>query len=218
MATDIKLDQGDGNWLIAESRYFKSTAIDLMLDSPERRSKAGTSPLRRALVHDFSDGLTINWGSDYPGGVTLNGGVTMTSGATVTGTLTVKQDLTVNGKLRVDGKDVGHALADLPSLNYGLAAVIARLSQLENNMDYVMERLGAVVIPKWATKEEVEKGDDMGMSVRSAAELGLVVNFTIDQNNPNFSHEQVISITPPAGTPVLRGSTVTVEINLVGSV
>ncbi|MEZ5259680.1 MAG: hypothetical protein R2705_23200 [Ilumatobacteraceae bacterium] len=28
---------------------------------------------RRALVHDHNDGLTLNWASDYPGGVTING-------------------------------------------------------------------------------------------------------------------------------------------------
>jgi hypothetical protein len=38
-------------------------------DSQDRR-KADT-PFRRALVHDFDDGLTINWDDDYPGGVTV---------------------------------------------------------------------------------------------------------------------------------------------------
>ncbi len=45
-------------------------AWDLCIDSPDRR-KNETSH-RRALVHDFNDGLTVNWGNDYPGGVSLN--------------------------------------------------------------------------------------------------------------------------------------------------
>lgn len=45
---------------------------DLLLDSPERRTPHG-SAFRRALVHDLNDSLTINFGSDYPGGVTING-------------------------------------------------------------------------------------------------------------------------------------------------
>jgi len=42
-----------------------------MLDSPERRK--GNKPFRRALVHDQSDGLTINFGGDYEGGVRIVG-------------------------------------------------------------------------------------------------------------------------------------------------
>jgi hypothetical protein len=57
---------------------------DLILDSPARR-KAGTQGggLRRALVQDQSDGLTINFNHDYPGGVTLNGPVTITGDLTL---------------------------------------------------------------------------------------------------------------------------------------
>lgn len=46
-------------------------AWDLCLDSPDRRKNE--SEYRRALVHDFSDGLTVNWDRDYPGGVTVEG-------------------------------------------------------------------------------------------------------------------------------------------------
>lgn len=50
-------------------------ATDLLLDHPGRRQKA--EEMRRALVHDFQDGLTINWDRDYPGGVTIQGEVKM---------------------------------------------------------------------------------------------------------------------------------------------
>ena len=77
MATDIKLDQQGGNWLIIEGHVLKITASDLMIDSPGRRH-GGPSPFRRALVHDFQDGLTINFNSDYPGGVTVTGNLVVT--------------------------------------------------------------------------------------------------------------------------------------------
>jgi hypothetical protein len=50
----------------------KVTAADFMLDSPERR-KGSNPPHRRALVHNESDGLTVNFNEDYPGGIILNG-------------------------------------------------------------------------------------------------------------------------------------------------
>jgi len=49
---------------------------DLLLDSAPRRRVNGP-PHRRALVHDQSDGLTVNFGSAYRGAVTVNGMVTL---------------------------------------------------------------------------------------------------------------------------------------------
>ena len=53
---------------------LKTTAADLILDSPARH-RPNTRRLRRALVHDQADGLTINFNRDYPGGVTINDAV-----------------------------------------------------------------------------------------------------------------------------------------------
>lgn len=71
MSTDVKLDQGDGRFLNLEAQFVKAVASDFMLDIPNRRKTA--TPSRRALVHDFNDGLTLNWDGDYPGGITLIG-------------------------------------------------------------------------------------------------------------------------------------------------
>jgi beta-lactam-binding protein with PASTA domain len=79
-----------------------------------------------------------------------------------------------------------------------------------------VELVGAAVIPPWRTRTEVNEGDDMGILYQSADQLGLVIEYEIDQLNPNFGHEEVISITPPPGTVVMRGSTVVVRINLEG--
>ena len=65
--TDIRFD---GDWIHLEGTITKAATTDLMLDSAGRRRS--TTPHRRALVHDFDDGLTVNWANDYPGGVSVN--------------------------------------------------------------------------------------------------------------------------------------------------
>ena len=52
---------------------------DLTLDSPARRKPNGPR-LRRALVHDQNDGLTINFNKDYPGGVSVVGALVVRGG------------------------------------------------------------------------------------------------------------------------------------------
>ncbi|RZN82247.1 MAG: hypothetical protein EVB11_09105 [Winogradskyella sp.] len=52
---------------------FKMEGADVKLDHKARRKNK--TPNRRAMVHDFNDGLTLNWTKDYPGGVTINGTV-----------------------------------------------------------------------------------------------------------------------------------------------
>lgn len=68
--TDIVLDGGPGSdRILLQAAAVQSEASDLLLDSPGRRSKPGG--YRRALVHDTSDGLTVNFNGDYPAGVTV---------------------------------------------------------------------------------------------------------------------------------------------------
>ena len=72
-----------GDWVDVESRVVQVKGTDVMVDSAGRRTNS--TPFRRAIVHDFTDGLTLNWNRDYPGGVTINGAVTRPDGATVAG-------------------------------------------------------------------------------------------------------------------------------------
>jgi hypothetical protein len=201
MATDIKLDQQGGNWVVVDCQALKTTATDLLIDAPARRGNRPGS-FRRALVHDQDDRLAINYGGDYTGGVTVAG------------------KLVVTGEISVGGHAVGQSLSDLKATVAGLSvdntSVSYRLATLERTVEGLVKLLGAAVIPNWRTKTEVEQGDDMGIVSPSAESLGLVVEYEIDQANPNFSHGEVISITPSAGTLVLRGSTVVVRINLMG--
>jgi hypothetical protein len=46
---------------------------DLIINNPGRSGAANAT--RRALVHDFSDRLSLNYGSDYAGGIMLYGNV-----------------------------------------------------------------------------------------------------------------------------------------------
>jgi hypothetical protein len=202
MPTDIKLDEGDGNCVLVEANVLKTTAADFILDSPHRRQPGGP-PLRRALVHDTADGLTINFNGDYRGGVTVVG------------------SLVVTGDLRTGASgSIADAITALQDVLAGLQTTTgisaSRLDALEQTVAQLVSMANAAVIPAWRTKTEVFEGDDMGLVSPSAEQLGLVVELKIDQRNPNFQHEDVISITPPAGTLVSRGSTVVVEINLEG--
>jgi hypothetical protein len=88
--TDIKLmDDGDG--------WVKVEAGDLNVDGGTRRRKGNHTLYKRALVHDFNDGLTINWGSDYSGGVTIHGFVTVAEHLDVPGSTTL------SGQTRLEG-------------------------------------------------------------------------------------------------------------------
>lgn len=56
----------------------------------------------------------------------------------------------------------------------------------------------------------------MGIVRPSAAELGIRVEFEFEQSRPGLGHEDVIQITPPAGTIVESGRKLTILINLEG--
>ena len=95
MTTDVRLDQVDGTFLELEARVVKAIASDFMLDQPSRRK--GGAPHRRALVHNQSDGLTVNFNNDYEGGVTINGELTIRDGEPIRGGITVNGPITLDG-------------------------------------------------------------------------------------------------------------------------
>src|ERR1700722_14198739 len=83
--TDVPLDDIDGSYLTLDARVVKVVATDLMIDAPERHT--GDYQFRRALVHDQSDGLTLNFAGDYPGGVTIAGALHASGPVSFTGAL-----------------------------------------------------------------------------------------------------------------------------------
>ena len=72
--SDIVFDTSEQVTVLCDN--LKVQGHDLLLDSPARRKHAGG--FRRAVVHDQSDGLTLNFNKDYPGGVTINGDIRIT--------------------------------------------------------------------------------------------------------------------------------------------
>lgn len=215
MTTDIKLDQGGGTWILAEAAVLKTTAADVMIDSQARRGGAG-GPFRRALVHGSGDALVLNFAGDYTGGVVVQG--PMTAG----GPLSAAGDVSIAGRLHLrspqhsphgEVTDVQQFLASLASLADDARR---RLDRLEDRLTRLTAFIGAAEVPDWKTRTEVEQGDEMGVLYPSAAELGLVIDYVVLQREPGYSHEEVVSISPPPGTLAARGSTVVVTLNLEG--
>jgi hypothetical protein len=65
--TDVVLEE---QVIVLSGSAIDARGHDMLLRDSQRAHK-GSHQLRRALVHDFQDGLTINWQRDYPGGVTV---------------------------------------------------------------------------------------------------------------------------------------------------
>jgi hypothetical protein len=68
--SDVVLDEGTEQVTVVCDN-LNIQGHDFLLDSSERR-RPNSPTFRRALVHDQNDGLTLNFGHDYPGGVTIN--------------------------------------------------------------------------------------------------------------------------------------------------
>jgi hypothetical protein len=188
MVTDVRLDEGDGSFVVVQGRVLKIAGSELMLDSPERRIE-NQNPNRRALVHDPKDGLTINSGNDYPGGVTINGTVA------------------VPGRFFLAGFELSPE-----STRRQISDLSKNIDRLEATILSLVELVGAAVIPLW----DQEPATAGGLPIPSAQELGLVVEFEFDRLDPGFEHEDVVRISPEVGNVVKKGSTVVVTVNLTG--
>ena len=71
MSVDILLGSDTSPDAVVVQGNLKVESSDMLLDAASRRQANGG--LRRALVHDQGDGLTINYNGDYPGGVKIVG-------------------------------------------------------------------------------------------------------------------------------------------------
>ena len=81
MKSDIALDNEE---VVVMGQFINAHAHDFMLNSPDRMTEApGRKSVRRALVHDIGDKLTINYGGDYPLGVKIVGSVEVVDALTV---------------------------------------------------------------------------------------------------------------------------------------
>jgi hypothetical protein len=143
MATDVILDHDNGTSIVLQAAALKATATDFLLDSPLRHTGGQikrTAGFRRALVHDFEDGLTVNFNGDYPGGVTINGSIitlnTLTQDSPGAGdvrfTFRHPPELDQDGNPRIDGFNETVLLGELLSnLRDEISALKARVASLE---------------------------------------------------------------------------------------
>jgi hypothetical protein len=122
---------------------LKVEGHDFLLDSPSRRKPGNTSSFRRAMVHDQSDGLTINFGNDYPAGVTLNGVVAITPLDTPKpiGVLNRTPNLVVHGDITYEVH--GPVLVSGGS-NVTTTSVAAEFSKLQGLIDQLTGRVAAL--------------------------------------------------------------------------
>ena len=218
MSTDIKLDEVDGNWLVLEGAVVKTTATDLMIDSPGNRSS--TSGFRRALVHDQRDGLTINFNADYPGGVTIGGNLKVT-GAIQWNSASGPSDLSDTIRALSDTiRELSESVRELQR-----QSDMDRIRRLEAAIESAAVLLDASIVPPWLTVEEVENGDDMGIVAPSAEQLGLHIQYTdrqgrflqgIPPEDPEFMFRNVLGLRPEAGTMLRRESEVVVKVDYDG--
>ena len=215
MPTDIKLDEDGGNSLVLDGAVVKTTASDIIVDAPARRIRP--TGLRRALVHDPGDGLTINFNSDYPGGVTVGGPLR-------TGSVVVSGDLKVTGEIEfqsVEGpRKLSQVVRDLQRQTDA-----ARIRRIEVALESMAVLLEASIVPDWPTVQDVEEGDSMGLLFLPAEQLGLNITYTdrtgrplqgIPPEDPDFLFRVVLGLRPEAGTMLRRGSTVVVRVDFDG--
>ncbi|HJQ37250.1 MAG TPA: hypothetical protein VKB93_08930 [Thermoanaerobaculia bacterium] len=101
MTGDLILDD---EVVTATGNQFRIEGPDLVIDHAPRRTAKGGS-LRRALVHGFSDELVINFGQDYPGGVTIEGDVRIPARLTAEG-ITMFMNESHGGETRRTAVDV----------------------------------------------------------------------------------------------------------------
>jgi hypothetical protein len=113
-----------------------ANTTDFILDAAGRRP-VGTRPLQRALVHEESDVLVVNYDGDFEGGTRMD------SSVTVTGNLTVNGNLTVSGRIQ-------------PNYDSGWTAVTAASTSVEFPHNFggapsrvLIQTCGAVTATPW---------------------------------------------------------------------
>lgn len=144
--SDVSLDQPAGGWVTIQADVVNSTAHDLILGSADRMkvAKAGGTTYRRALVHDFDDGLTINWANDYTGGVTIRGVAHLYPKSAgddeVFGRLGGESNIAVHGGIvyqtRTRGRDL---VPQVTEHNLGM-----EIAQLQRQVAYLTARVAAL--------------------------------------------------------------------------
>lgn len=110
------------------------------------------------------------------------------------------------------GKRAAQLHAATVKLQHSIDSTAATVGELGLKLDALIEIAGGVIVPEWLTTDEVENGDDMGVARKSAADLGLTVEY-LAQWTPDYGVRDVLWTNPAAGDIVKRGSTVQVKLS-----
>lgn len=139
--SDIIFD--DSEQIIMACKNVRVEGHDLLLDSAKRRKPDGrpgrdtASPsYRRAFVHDGNDGLTMNFASDYPGGVTLNSMVALKAEdyRDIQFTFTRPDEVDANGAIGRAGTEKTILLGEV------LTILRNQISELQARIDHLATR------------------------------------------------------------------------------
>jgi hypothetical protein len=165
-----------GEDIHVEGNIHRVTCFDVGLDNVGRRKN--NSGKRRALVHDFQDGLTLNWGRDYPGCVSVNGDIKMPHGATVA-TLFGTVLKCTHHTLQLD-----HAAhrSGLPVLTKRAAAVRSKAPLTSVAVSVATSQVAsAAVIGKLGKRRALmhDTGDGLTVNVDGAYPSGVTIRGTV---------------------------------------
>ena len=126
MRGDIKVLD---NVVVIEADRLHVSAPDFEVNSPERRPGTDPGAIRRAFVHVVGDVLSINYNSDYSGGIGLRSNVLIEGAVVANGALETRTSvLATQFILRQPGKD--DIFLDMSAVN-ALAAGAISLKSLE---------------------------------------------------------------------------------------
>lgn len=165
--------------------YLFVSGADLKLGLDDGRD-IGVKTLQRALVHNTSDRLTINYGGDFEGGISVNGPKTIFDGNVGIGTTNPgSYKLAVKGKIRAEEIKVETGWADYVfEEEYDLPT-------LEEVERHIKETGHLINIP--SAKEVEENGIQLGeMNKLLLEKIEELTLYTIQQQKEIYNYQKKI--------------------------
>lgn len=144
------------------------TGPDLEIDARDRRKSNGG--YRRAVVHNFDDGLTLNWNKDYPGGVTIMGKTSFNDSGS-NGVTLIPETYNSNNWPKIDQNQQNQ-----PQLNLikELKHILETIIQLKSEVHEISVKLGLklhTLSPSQLDKLKTEKTSIKEMSIQKPVDI-----------------------------------------------
>ena len=127
LPTDLTLNDNNVTVVAGERVVLNGWDVELWGDGRAAGNAVKTpTTFRRAMVHDFGDQLTLNWGGDYQGGVTVIGDLRIRAAPQ-------KSLLLLNGKLKFNGQPDSVTATETTLLTQ-LATLAKAIAELEKRV------------------------------------------------------------------------------------